>query len=117
VQIITLRVMRRHAERDDYSVPEARVDRSCPRSLWEYRGRGDDVEERIVVGWSAIVVITLRVMSRHAERDANRTFEPRSQSFLLACTPVEVHDAERIDLGLADRADHHASRDETSREA
>jgi hypothetical protein len=32
-------------------------------------GRGDDVEERILVGPSAIVVITLRVMSRHAQRD------------------------------------------------
>jgi hypothetical protein len=32
-------------------------------------------------------------------------------------TPVEDHDAERIDLGVVDRDDHHASRDETSRGA
>jgi hypothetical protein len=79
--------------------------------------RRDDVEERIVVGRSPIVVITLRVISRHAQRDANRAFEAQSRSFLLACTPVENQHDERFDLGVDDRADHHASPDETSRGA
>jgi hypothetical protein len=84
----------------------------------EFRARGDDVEERIVVGRSSIVVITLRVMSRHAEREANSVFEARSQAFLQReansvfearsqaflqpCTAVEDQDAERVDLGVVD---------------
>jgi hypothetical protein len=67
--------MRRHAERDDYRVPEARCRSFLSAFFVGAPTGGDDIEKGVVVARSAIVVITLRVMSRHARREADRVFE------------------------------------------